>query len=95
MDIEKSLHPGPGYKGSVDSKAVVSGRNSEHPSFRDDRYVRCSQCGFVCHLDRDARYSEGSRAGTGITPTNVVNQVADDPVVSSGCPLCGSYRYHV
>jgi len=51
----------------IPSERVNTGRNAEHPAWRDDGYVKCSQCGFMCHLDRDARAPEGSRAGDGIT----------------------------
>jgi hypothetical protein len=75
------------------SKSVESGRNAEHVSLKDSRYVRCRQCGFVCHKDRDAALR--GKAGTGVTSTALspVNTDAMDPVVSSGCPLCGAYTY--
>jgi len=51
----------------VPSKTVKEGRNAEHPTLRDDGYVKCSHCGFMCHMDRDQRAPNGSRAGDGVT----------------------------
>lgn len=50
----------------VPSDSVKTGRNAEHPKLRDDGYVKCSQCGFMCHMDRDMRAPDGSRAGNGV-----------------------------
>lgn len=33
---------------------------------RDDRFVRCKKCGFICNLDRDRHLNKGSHVGTGI-----------------------------
>ena len=52
--------------GQIDSDAVNTGRNRDLSTLRDDRYVRCSKCGFICHLDRDRRSRRGSREGDGI-----------------------------
>lgn len=51
----------------IPSDTVKQGRNAEHPTWRDDGYVKCSHCGFICHLDRDLRAPDGSRAGDGVT----------------------------
>lgn len=48
------------------SNAVHFGRNSDFGT-RDDRYVRCKRCGFICNTDRDSRGREGSRQGWGIS----------------------------
>lgn len=51
----------------LESKAVHYGRNKDlNPSRRDDRFVRCSKCDFVAHLDRDRRAPCGSKVGDGI-----------------------------
>jgi len=51
----------------INSSAVHYGRNIDlNPSRRDDRYVRCTKCGFICHLDRDRRAPCGSKIGDGI-----------------------------
>jgi hypothetical protein len=42
-------------------------------TWRDDRYVRCARCGFICNLDRDRRSREGSREGWGINYEAVAN----------------------
>ena len=70
----------------INSDAIHTGRNADHlggsqpyppnsttgaPSWSDDRYIRCSRCGFICHLDRDRRGREGSREGWGINYTSV------------------------
>lgn len=54
----------------IRSDAVHSGRNTDLDDLRDDRYVRCSKCGFICHLDRDKRSVRGSREGNGIKQPN-------------------------
>ena len=51
----------------IRSDAVHHGRNSDGGAYKDDRYVRCSRCNFICHLDRDQRAPEGSRLGWGIS----------------------------
>jgi hypothetical protein len=50
----------------IESTAVNYGRNIDKGTWRDDRYVRCSRCGFICHLDRDRKSIRGSRDGNGI-----------------------------
>jgi len=50
----------------IDSNAVNYGRNPDLDDLKDDRYVRCSKCGFICHLDRDKRGVRGSKEGNGI-----------------------------
>jgi len=101
----------------IRSDAVNYGENAENAPRRDDRFVRCSRCGFICHLDRDRRSTEGSKSGWGITNTQVdVSVVKDssgvgitdssgeyvgyggkylyDPIVTGGCPQCGTYLYN-
>lgn len=85
------------------SEAVHTGRNAEHVKLRDDRYVRCSHCGFICHLDRDRREPDGSRAGSGVEihygswGSGAWGDMpwggGGDPQVKSGCPFCGSLKY--
>ena len=72
----------------INSKAIHTGRNADEQAgpqpyppgsttgpatWRDDRFVRCSRCGFICHLDRDRRAPEGSREGWGVNYTAVDN----------------------
>lgn len=51
----------------LNSEAVHYGRNRDlNQHRRDDRFVRCSKCNFIAHLDRDRRAPCGSKAGDGI-----------------------------
>lgn len=91
----------------VPSKAVHHGRNNERVAFRDDRYVRCSRCNHVTHLDRHTRASWGSRAGQGISHPDPLtydealqfntndqyNGQQSDFTITGGCPFCGSYTF--
>ena len=91
----KNVHPtiGRNHTGPVQSKAVNYGRNLDNTVYSDDKYVRCRQCGFMCHLDRDMKAPDGSRVGDGIKHTAIDDSDADEPSVASGCPQCGSYNY--
>jgi len=64
----KNVHPtiGRNHTGPVQSKAVNYGRNLDNTVYSDDKYVRCRQCGFMCHLDRDMKAPDGSMIGDGI-----------------------------
>lgn len=77
----------------IKSKAVHSGRNFDTSSYKDDRYVRCSRCGWICQLDREARHPYGSRAGWGLKYEDTAASDVDDPKVISGCPQCGTFLY--
>lgn len=50
----------------IRSDRVGWGRNRDLGTWRDDRFVRCSRCGWICHLDRDSRSKEGDRRGWGV-----------------------------
>jgi ssDNA-binding Zn-finger/Zn-ribbon topoisomerase 1 len=51
----------------IRSEAVHHGRNIDLNAGRqDDRYVRCTKCNFIAHLDRDRRAPCDSRVGDGI-----------------------------
>lgn len=76
----------------IKSTAVHTGRNRDISTWDDDRYVTCSNCGFICHLDRDVRAQRPSRVGDGITHTDI-GITPDDPTVSMGCPFCGKLDY--
>jgi hypothetical protein len=82
--------------GKIDSDAVNNGKNNDLGTWKDNRYVRCSRCGFPCHLDRDTKEPKGSRSGWGITNTIVSGLTATvyDPLVTGGCPQCGTYLYN-
>ncbi len=91
----------------VKSTTVKTGRNAEHPTYADDRYVKCWHCGFICNLDRDIRMR--GRAGDGITsytetggwgvgfwgidPWGDETDNPSNPVVTMGCPMCGCLHY--
>jgi hypothetical protein len=75
--------------GRVPSDEIRYGRHAETGAYRDSRYVRCSRCGFMCHLDRDMRAPYGSHAGEGVTRVTGVN----DFTVTGGCPSCGAFTY--
>lgn len=82
------------------SYSVDTGENAENAVLKDSRYVRCQQCRFICHTDRDTHMPNGSRAGTGVDLTSTDATVVDidgnpleDAEVVSGCPLCGSFLY--
>jgi hypothetical protein len=62
---------------------------------RDDRFVRCSRCNFICHLDRDRHSIDGARDGWAITNTAQVGTTGTiyDPIVNGGCPQCGCLLY--
>lgn len=51
----------------IPSDAVNTGWNAENQTYRDDRYVRCWNCGYIAHLDRDGREPVGSWTGDGYT----------------------------
>ncbi len=89
------------------SKAVMHGRNNERVAFRDDRYVRCSRCRHICHLDRHTRAGFGSKAGQGVSHPDVLtyeeslqynnpsqyNGQQSDFTITGGCPFCGPYTF--
>jgi len=51
----------------IDSKGVHFGRNRDLGTYNDDRYLHCSNCHFICHLDRNRPGDEDSRQGWGIS----------------------------
>lgn len=52
----------------------MSNRNRELGSYREDSFVRCGRCGFICNKDRDAKANNGSRAGEGISYRQVYRE---------------------
>jgi len=89
------------------------------------KYFRCSNCGFICNIDRDVRGRTMNSVGAieyvpntyptegglqaisvlgGIGNSFVSSELAADgtaqtlqysfiPVISGGCPLCGTQNY--
>jgi len=60
----------------------------------DKDFVRCKQCGFMVDRERD---SKGSGYGNEVLGTAITGLDTDvvkySPVVSGGCPFCGSSEY--
>ena len=51
----------------IKSKAQYTGRNYDVGPWRDDKYVRCSRCGFINNLDQAMHAQEGGYEGWGTT----------------------------
>ena len=75
------------------SKSIHTGRNAEEAKRRDDRFVQCSRCHFMCNTDRDMHAAD-TKIGYGITYTSTGTAGVDDPIVSNGCPNCGTLLYN-
>ena len=67
--------------GPVRSKAVHYGLNHDNTAYADDRYVRCRQCGFMCHLDRDLRAKGKSGDGIAQADTALNGAIAIDDII--------------
>lgn len=91
------------------SEAVNHGLNHDKGTYKDNRYIRCGRCGWVCHLDRDTRERDGSTIGYAITYVSMAydtdyqydaplvyngTRPLYDPQVTGGCPQCGTLMYH-
>ncbi len=50
----------------IRSRAVHNGLNHDTSAFDDDKYVRCSRCGWINNLDQAVHFPEGFKAGWGI-----------------------------
>ena len=55
----------------IKSKAQYTGRNYDVGPWRDDKYVRCSRCGFINNLDQAMHAQEGGYEGWGTTMTAI------------------------
>ncbi len=75
----------------IKSKRIGYGRNAENTGYRDDKYVKCWNCGFVCQTQRDARAKRGSTEGDGIEITGAGEDT--DVTIDAGCPMCGCLTY--
>lgn len=60
----------------IHSDAIHYGLNYDKGSLKDERYVRCRRCGFMCHLDRNRHSHAGSREGDGVRTdrTIIINE---------------------
>ena len=90
----------------IRSEKITYGRNYDKGVYPED-WVRCSRCGHPCNLHRDQREPDGSRAGWGMKYETIGGwgqggwgssgwggvENVKDPIVTSGCPQCGTYRY--
>ena len=84
------------------------GKYSEHKLKRDKRtipmfgckedtnkYFRCWNCNFVCDKDRDV-IEQGDYGTGGVVPTAFTDTDGTTsyyPLVTKGCPSCGSTNY--
>ncbi len=69
-----------------DVHPTKTARSGQVPG-QESNYVYCRQCGFTCNTKRDA-----VGTGDGIS-LDTSSYSRGDPVVSSGCPGCGSKNY--
>jgi len=53
-------------KRRIFSEPVRHGRNFDRGEYKDDAYIKCSKCGFICNTQRDQYAPEGSRVGWGV-----------------------------
>ena len=98
-----TVHPDRGDAGEIPCVSVNHGINSDFSTYREMAYIRCRKCGFIMNKDR---HPKGWGTGISFDISANVDQGWDngpwggiytpavaDPVVSSGCPLCGTYIY--
>ena len=58
----------------IRSKAVYMGRNYDVGAWRDDKWYRCSRCGFINNLDREMHVPDGGYEGWGTSFVQYYNQ---------------------
>lgn len=88
----------------IPSETIKTGEHAEHPAYEDDRYVKCWNCGFICHLERDKRGGRGDGRvivgptydSSNITYDDLItyDQGLDETKIEQGCPLCGALNYN-
>jgi hypothetical protein len=54
----------------MNSDAIHYGKNPDLGTYRDDHYVRCARCGFICNTDRDLKGT--GMMGWGTTQPNTL-----------------------
>jgi len=97
-----TLHPDKGG-GEIPCDIVTHGLNADFSPIPETRYIRCRKCGFILNT---ARHPKGWGTGISFDISLNVDQgwgngiwggyytpAVADPVVTSGCPLCGTYLY--
>lgn len=82
-----------GNKGNTPSKIInihpTASAGNKIYSGTEGHFSRCIQCGFPINA---RRVSRGSGYGNE-KQENISGSLAKDPVVTGGCPLCGSSNY--
>jgi hypothetical protein len=83
--------PGVSFK---DVHPTPSAGKTLHVEGADCKFVRCKQCGFIVNREINDRGS-GYGNETSIPIITIAGRVANarDPIVTAGCPLCGSSEY--
>jgi hypothetical protein len=84
-----------------ESKTIPIPGHKDYGDGEDDgRYFHCWYCGFVCNKERDELGGPEDRANVRSQPYSQVDQYGDsagttryEPVVDTGCPLCGSLNW--
>jgi len=76
------------------SEEINSGRNSKGNK-SDDIFVKCSRCRFMVKVNRHTQGRYGSHQGWGLKYSDTTHASGDvtDPIVTSGCPQCGTFLY--
>jgi len=74
----------------IRSDSVYSGDHADN----EHGYRMCARCRFVCDQDRDISANEGSKLGWGIAYVSTGTANVTNPVVTSGCPQCGTFLYN-
>ena len=55
----------------VRSRAINYGRNEDRTALKDNKYVRCGKCGFICHTQRDLESKKRAHIGWGLKYTEI------------------------
>jgi len=64
-----------------------------HGSGEDaNKWHYCRVCGFPCNMDRDALGDQGQET-IDVQSSVIAGSTAYFPVVTSGCPFCGSRNW--
>jgi len=97
----KEEHPSRGPK-PIENTSVTSGRNAEHPTWREDGYLKCNKCGYTMNKHRHPKgWTDGIRIQTTYSNWDEVNwdeffwdgASQELPLVVAGCPFCGTFNY--
>lgn len=97
------VHPDRGAE-SIPCVSITHGLNADFTALPETAYIRCRKCGFILNT---ARHPKGWGTGVTFDWSNVLEHdgwgggawgagyesMAADPVVTAGCPLCGTFIY--